>query len=132
MTTVNAATEHYNIWYHKNQRYYNDLFENCIVLILDQTDEDPSYMHISPDALTIAPGASGVVNVTHPQSSVTATVDATAAADGVTASYSSGKVTISVAGTTSVESATVTITDGTTTYTVTVTIAEADAKSRKK
>lgn len=132
MTTINAATEHYDIWYHKNQRYYNDLFENCIVLILDQTDEDPSYMHISPDALTIAPGASGIVNVTHPQSSVTATVDATAAADGVTASYSAGKVTISVGESTSVESATVTITDGTTTETVTVTIAAAEAKSRKK
>lgn len=133
MTPINARTEHYDVHWHLNQRYYNDLTENCAVLLLAQTEEDPSYMHISPDELTVKVGGSGVINVTHPQSSVTATVDTTAAADGVTASYSSGKVTVAVAGTASVESATVTITDGTTTYTVSVTIeAAAEAKRAKK
>lgn len=131
-TPIESAQEFYNVWFHLNQRYKNNLVRNAALFLINQHLPDPSYMHIAPDALTIAPGASGVVNVTYPQSSVTATVDATALADGVTASYSDGKVTIAVAGTTSVESATVTITDGTTTEAVTVTIVAAEAKSRKK
>lgn len=131
-TGVEASRLFYNQHYHLNQSYRCDLTQNCAVFLLHQHLPDPSYMHVSPDELTIAPGASGTVNVTYPQSTVTATVDATALADGVTASYSNGKVTIAVAGTTTVESATVTITDGTTTVAVDVTIAASEAKSRKK
>lgn len=129
MTTVNAATEHYNVWFHKRQRFYNDLTENAIVLLLDQTAEDPSYMHVSPDALTIAPGETGTINVTHPQSTVTAT--SSAAAAGITVAYSNGKATVTVAADASAESATITITDGTTTETVAITVAS-ESKSKKK
>ena len=131
-TPIEASQLFYNQWYHLNQGYRNDLTENAAVFLIAQTEDDPSYMHISPEALTIAPGDSGVVNVTYPQGSVTATIDATAAADDVTVSYSNGKATVSVAGTTTVASATLTITDTDTTKTVAITIAASDAKSRKK
>ena len=131
-TQVEASQLFYNEWYHLNQSYRNDLTENAALFLIAQTEDDPTVMAVNPKTLTIAPGASGEVTVKYPQGNVTATVDASALADGVTAAYSSGKVTISVAGTTTVDTATVTITDTVTSEEVTVTIAASESKSKKK
>ena len=129
-TPVEASRLFYNQHYHLNQSYRCDLTQNCAVFLLAQTEDDPSYMHVSPDALTIAPGETGTINVTHPQSTVTAT--SSAAAAGITVAYSNGKAVVTVAADASAETATITITDGTTTETVAVTVASSESKSKKK
>ena len=128
-TPIESAQEFYNVWFHLNQRYKNNLVRNAALFLIHQDLPDPSYMHVSPATLSIAPGATGEITVSYPQGAVTATSSATAT--GVTAAYSNGKVTVTVAADASAESATITITDGTTTETVAVTVAESTSVTKK-
>lgn len=128
-TPIEASQLFYNQWYHLNQSYRNDLTENAALFLIHQDLPDPSYMHVSPATLSIAPGATGEITVSYPQGAVTATSSATAG--GITAAYSNGKVTVTVAADATADSATITITDGTTTETVAVTVAESKSVTKK-